>query len=154
MRTGSPSPRGPHAAQLQGPISLERALFCLGCEAISTGASRCPQCTGETVWPVAEWLRSARPSPAGLPSRLRSLATESLVDQSPRASCPVRGTSHMDHGRAHVAVPPPQPSGAPSGSAACARRVASRTHRRSPRQTAAGRGCWGCAAQTPQGGLS
>ena len=52
MRTGSPAPRGPHAAQLQGPISLERALFCLGCEAIFTGASRGPQCTGETVWPL------------------------------------------------------------------------------------------------------
>ena len=64
MRTGSPAPQGPRAAQLQGPMSLERALFCLGCEAIFTGTSRGPQCTGETVWPLAEWLRSARLSPA------------------------------------------------------------------------------------------
>jgi hypothetical protein len=42
MRTGSPPPQGPRAAQFQGPISLERALFCLGCEAIFTGALRCP----------------------------------------------------------------------------------------------------------------
>ena len=94
MRTGSPAPRRPRAAQLQGPIALERALFCLGCEAIFTGVSRCPQCTGETVWPLtaflffmavlaAEWLRSTGPSPAGRPSRWRSLATESLRNQSP-----------------------------------------------------------------------
>jgi hypothetical protein len=94
MRTGSPAPRGPRAAQRQGPIALERALFCLGCEAIFTGASRCPQCTGETVWPLteflffmavlaAEWLRSTGPSPAGRPSQWRSLATETLTDQSP-----------------------------------------------------------------------
>jgi hypothetical protein len=80
MRIGSPAPGGPRAAQFQGPISLERALFCLGCEAIFTRASRCPQCTGETVWPLteflcfiavlaAEWLRSTGPSPAGRPSR-------------------------------------------------------------------------------------
>jgi hypothetical protein len=94
MRPGSPAPRGPRAAQRQGPIALERALFCLGCEAIFTGASRCPECTGETVWLLteflffisvlaAEWLRSTGPSPAGRPSRWRSLATESLRNQSP-----------------------------------------------------------------------
>ena len=58
MRTGSPAPRRPRAAQLQGPIALERALFCLGCEAIFTGVSRCPQCTGETVWPLTAFLFS------------------------------------------------------------------------------------------------
>jgi hypothetical protein len=56
MRSGSPAPRGPRAAQRQGPIALERALCCLGCEAIFTGTSRCPQCTGETVWPLTEFL--------------------------------------------------------------------------------------------------
>jgi hypothetical protein len=76
MRPGSPAPRGPRAAQFQGPMSLERALFCLGCEAIFTGASRGPQYTGETVWPLtaflffiavlaAEWRRSTGPSPPG-----------------------------------------------------------------------------------------
>src|SRR5882724_7636224 len=94
MHTGSPAPWGPRATQLQGPISLERALFCLGCEAICTGASRCPQCTGETVWPLTELLffmavlaaegrHSAGPSPAGRPSRWRSLATETPADQRP-----------------------------------------------------------------------
>jgi hypothetical protein len=94
MRTGSPTLRGPCAAQLQGPISLERALFCLGCEAICTGASRCPQCTGEMVWPLTELLfcmavlategrRATGPSPTGRPSRGRSLATETPADQRP-----------------------------------------------------------------------
>jgi hypothetical protein len=94
MRTGSPAPQGPRAAQFQGPISLERARCCLGCEAIFTGALRCPQWTGETVWPLtafllfmavlaAEWLRPTGPFPAGRPSRWRSLATETRTDQSP-----------------------------------------------------------------------
>src|SRR5262245_20961045 len=94
MRPGSPAPRGPRAAQRQEPIALERALFCLGCETIFAGTSRCPQCTGETVWPLTEFLffiavlaaegrRSTRPSPAGRPSRWRSLATETLTDQRP-----------------------------------------------------------------------
>ena len=94
MRTGSPAPQGPRAAQFQGPISLERALFCLGCEAIFTDASCCPQCTGEAVWPLtellffmavlaAEWLRPTGSSPAGRPFRWRSLATETLTGQSP-----------------------------------------------------------------------
>jgi hypothetical protein len=94
MRIGSPAPQGSRAAQFQGPISLERALFCLGCETIFIGASRCPQCTGETVWPLteflffmavlaAEWLCPTGPSPAGRPSQWRSLATETLTDQSP-----------------------------------------------------------------------
>jgi hypothetical protein len=94
MRTGSPAPRGPRAAQFQGPMSLERARCCLGCDVILTGALRGPQCPGETVWPVtalllfmavlaAEWRRPTGPSPAGRPSRWRSLATETLTDQSP-----------------------------------------------------------------------
>ena len=94
MRPGSPAPRGRRAAQRQGPIALERALFCLGCEAIFTGASRCPQCAGETVWPLTEFLlfmavlaaegrRATGPSPARRPSRGRSLATETPTDQRP-----------------------------------------------------------------------
>jgi hypothetical protein len=45
----------------QGQILLERALFCVGCEIIFTGCARCPRCTsGESVWPLSEWFRSAR----------------------------------------------------------------------------------------------
>ena len=48
-------------AYSQGQILLERALFCVGCEIIFTGYARCPRCTsGESVWPLSEWFRSAR----------------------------------------------------------------------------------------------
>jgi hypothetical protein len=47
----------------QGQILLDRALFCVGCEIIFTGTRRCPRCSSvEAVWPIAEWLPSARPS--------------------------------------------------------------------------------------------
>ena len=61
--------------QLQGQILLERALFCVGCEIIFTGIPRCPRCaSGETVWPLSEWVRSVRPSAAAaLPSNLLSM---------------------------------------------------------------------------------
>ena len=59
MRTSSGSP---NAMQFQGPITLERALFCVGCEVIFTGTLHCPRCSGEAVWPLADWLRPARPS--------------------------------------------------------------------------------------------
>jgi hypothetical protein len=52
----------------QGQILLERALFCVGCEIIFTGTTRCPRCGSvEAVWPMAEWLGSARPSQATTP---------------------------------------------------------------------------------------
>ena len=56
----------------QGQILLERALFCVGCEIIFTGIPRCPRCaSGETVWPLSEWLGSVRLSrAAALPSNL------------------------------------------------------------------------------------
>lgn len=57
------------ALQFQGPISLEKALFCVGCEVIFTGASVCPRCTGEAVWPLAEWVHPSGPSPVTPPSR-------------------------------------------------------------------------------------
>ena len=44
-----------------GQIALERALFCLGCELIFSGGASCPRCTGEAVWPLAEWVRPMRP---------------------------------------------------------------------------------------------
>ena len=56
--------------QFQGQILLEKALFCVGCEVIFSGSSLCPRCGGETVWPLAEWLQSARLSPAPSARRL------------------------------------------------------------------------------------
>lgn len=61
--------------QFQGQIQLERALFCVGCEIIFTGTPRCPRCaSGETVWPLSEWVRSVGPSTAAAsPSNLLSM---------------------------------------------------------------------------------
>ena len=47
----------------QGPIALERALFCLDCEVVFTGLMSCPSCSGRVVWPLALWLSPAQPSP-------------------------------------------------------------------------------------------
>ena len=58
----------------QGPIALERALFCLDCEVIFTGLTGCPSCSGSGVWPLAQWLSPTQPSlfvesrPSGCPS--------------------------------------------------------------------------------------
>jgi hypothetical protein len=57
----------PHA-RFQGQILLGQALFCVGCEIIFTGTPRCPRCTsGETVWPLSEWVRSIRASTVAAP---------------------------------------------------------------------------------------
>ena len=65
-------------AQFQGQILLERALFCVGCEIIFTGTARCPRCdSGETVWPLSEWVRSVGTSAAAAPCLQPSVA-ESL----------------------------------------------------------------------------
>jgi hypothetical protein len=56
----------------QGPIMLERALFCLDCEVIFTGLASCPSCSGRVVWPLAQWLS---PAPPHLPIQSRP-ATE------------------------------------------------------------------------------
>jgi hypothetical protein len=45
----------------QGPIALERALFCIECEVIFTDLARCPRCCGEVIWPLAGWLSPAQP---------------------------------------------------------------------------------------------
>lgn len=67
-RSMSSARHGPFQEQ----ILLERALFCVGCEVIFTGNSRCPRCSsGETVWPLAEWLRSVRSAAAALMPHLR-----------------------------------------------------------------------------------
>jgi hypothetical protein len=47
-------------APKQGQIALEHALFCLECELIFAGAASCPRCTGEAVWPLAEWVHPIR----------------------------------------------------------------------------------------------
>ena len=45
-----------------GQIALESALFCLECELIFAGATSCPRCTSEAVWPLAEWVHPIRPA--------------------------------------------------------------------------------------------
>jgi len=57
------------AMQFQGPISLDKALFCVGCEVIFTGARLCPRCSGQAVWPLSEWLRPSRSPQTGSPPR-------------------------------------------------------------------------------------
>jgi hypothetical protein len=59
----------PTARQSHVPVQilLERALFCVGCEVIFTGMMHCPRCSGGIVWPLAEWLGSARSAPAMVP---------------------------------------------------------------------------------------
>ena len=71
----------------QGQILLGRALFCIECEIIFTGSSRCPRCTSsETVWPLSEWFRSVRAStvaaPRSQPSVDASLPTRQQQKQS------------------------------------------------------------------------
>jgi hypothetical protein len=46
---------------LQGPIALERALFCVDCEVIFTDHACCPSCSGRVVWPLATWLSPGEP---------------------------------------------------------------------------------------------
>jgi hypothetical protein len=63
--------------QFQGQILLERALFCVGCEILFTGTTRCPRCdSNETVWPLSEWVRSIRTSTAGAAPFDESLPTD------------------------------------------------------------------------------
>jgi hypothetical protein len=68
--------------QCQGQILLERALFCVGCEIIFAGIRRCPRCTsGETVWPLSEWLRSVRTSTVAAPPLPSSVEASSPTAQ-------------------------------------------------------------------------
>jgi hypothetical protein len=50
----------PHRLSDKGQIALESALFCLECELIFVGEVSCPRCTGEAVWPLAEWVHPIR----------------------------------------------------------------------------------------------
>ena len=54
-------PMGSNDILFQGPIMLERALFCLDCEVIFTDFASCPSCSGRVVWPLAQWLSPAQP---------------------------------------------------------------------------------------------
>jgi hypothetical protein len=64
----------PYRVYGEGQIALELALFCLDCELIFAGTEHCPRCGDEAVWPLNQWLHSARsatpmypPHRAGLP---------------------------------------------------------------------------------------
>jgi hypothetical protein len=66
----------PYRAYGDGQIALERALFCLECELIFAGTAHCPRCADTAVWPLNQWLPSARPAEpifpdpgVGLPDR-------------------------------------------------------------------------------------
>jgi hypothetical protein len=59
MPTVSPSLR---EVPFEGPIALERALFCLDCEMIFTDLACCPSCSSTAVWSLAQWLAPAQPS--------------------------------------------------------------------------------------------
>jgi hypothetical protein len=54
-------PMGSDEILFQGPIMLDRALFCLDCEVIFAGLASCPSCRGRVVWPLAQWLSPAQP---------------------------------------------------------------------------------------------
>jgi len=55
-----------YRAFAEGQIALERALFCLECEIIFAGTAHCPRCADEAVWPLDQWLPSARASASAL----------------------------------------------------------------------------------------
>jgi hypothetical protein len=60
----------PDEIPFEGPIALERALFCLDCEVIFTDLASCPSCCGKIVWPLAKWLSPAQPdlTPKSMPA--------------------------------------------------------------------------------------
>lgn len=62
MSLSTPSYR----AFAEGQIALERALFCLECEIIFAGTAHCPRCADGAVWPLDQWLPSARASAPAL----------------------------------------------------------------------------------------
>ena len=74
-------PMGSDDILYQGPIMLERALFCLDCEVIFTGLASCPSCSGRVVWPLAQWLS---PAPPHLPIESRPAPEGTKASRSPR----------------------------------------------------------------------
>lgn len=69
----------------QGPIALDRALFCLDCEVIFTGLTSCPSCSASSVWPLAQWLSPVQPS---------------LLAESRPSGCPPLSDHEMEDTRA------------------------------------------------------
>jgi hypothetical protein len=68
----------PYRAYADGQIVLERALFCLECELIFAGTAQCPRCANQAVWPLHQWLPSARTSVPVFPTRGASLQGRGL----------------------------------------------------------------------------
>jgi hypothetical protein len=68
----------PYRAFGDGQIALEQALFCLECELIFAGTTYCPRCADEAVWPLNQWLPSARESAPILPNRKVGLPDHGL----------------------------------------------------------------------------
>ena len=62
----------------QGPIPLERALFCIECEVIFTDLASCPLCCSDVVWPLAGWLSPVQPE------QLRTPALTETADSTSR----------------------------------------------------------------------
>ena len=72
-------PMGSHEILFQGPIMLDRALFCLDCEVIFAGLASCPSCRGRVVWPLAQWLS---PAPPQLPVESRPVGCAPSSDSA------------------------------------------------------------------------
>ncbi len=68
----------PYRAYGDGQIALERALFCLECELIFAGSACCPRCADGAVWPLNQWLPSARAFAPILPNREVGFADRGL----------------------------------------------------------------------------
>ena len=90
----------------QGPIALERALFCLDCEVIFTDHACCPSCSGRVVWPLATWLSPGEPCltvesrPAGCPPVSDHDAEDPRVVASAGSwAVPPLGTTDQGHAR-------------------------------------------------------
>jgi hypothetical protein len=90
----------------QGPIALERALFCLDCEVIFTDHACCPSCSGRVVWPLATWLSPGAPRPSvaslpagGPPVSDRHAEDTRAVTEAGSSARPARGTTDQGHAR-------------------------------------------------------
>jgi hypothetical protein len=68
----------PHRLSDKGQIALESALFCLECELIFAGTPLCPRCADGAVWPLNQWLPSARGSTFISPNRAVGLPDRGL----------------------------------------------------------------------------